>query len=65
MYVDLTIEKEFQLRKGLTVGLGMNVYNLLNSQRPVSFMKEDNELFGQVWGRQLPRWAQIKATLKF
>ena len=65
MYVDLTIGKEISIKKGLTVGLGLNVYNLLNSQRPVSFMKEDNEVFGQVWGRQLPRWAQIKATLKF
>jgi hypothetical protein len=65
MYVDLTIGKEISIKKGLTIGLGLNVYNLLNSQRPVSFMKEDIEVFGQVWGRQLPRWAQIKATLKF
>jgi hypothetical protein len=65
MYVDLTIEKEIHLKKGMTVGLGMNVYNLLNSQRPVSYMKEDNELFGQVWGRQLPRWLQFKMTLRF
>ena len=36
MYDDLTIEKELQLKKGMTIGLGMNVYNLLNSQRPVS-----------------------------
>jgi hypothetical protein len=63
--MDLTIEKEVHLKKGMTLGIGMNVYNLLNSQRPVSYMKEDNELFGQVWGRQLPRWTQIKATLKF
>lgn len=65
MYVDLTIEKEIHLKKGMTVGLGMNVYNLLNSQRPVSYMKENNELFGQVWGRQLPRWTQIKLTMRF
>jgi len=65
MYVDLTIEKEVHLKKGMTVGLGMNVYNLLNSQRPISFVKEDNELFGQVWGRQLPRWLQFKITMKF
>ncbi len=65
MYVDLTIEKEIPVQKGLTVGIGLNVYNLFNSQRPVSFMKEDNETFGQVWARQLPRWAQIKVILKF
>ena len=65
MYVDLAAEKDFRLRKGLVLGLGINAYNLLNSQRPVSFVKEDNSLFGQVWARQLPRWTQIKATLKF
>jgi hypothetical protein len=65
LYVDLAIEKDFHLRRGLTLGLGVNAYNLMNSQRPVSFSKEDNSLFGQVWARQLPRWTQIKATLRF
>lgn len=65
IYIDLAAEKEVRLKKGITVGLGMNVCNLLNSQRPVSYVKEDNELFGQVWGRQLPRWVQLKATIKF
>jgi hypothetical protein len=59
------IEKDFQLRRGIVLGLGVNVYNLMNSQRPASFVKEDNSLFGQVWARQLPRWTQIKASLKF
>jgi hypothetical protein len=65
MYVDLAIEKDFQLRRGITLGLGVNAYNVLNSQRPVSFVNADNSLFGQIWARQLPRWTQIKATLKF
>jgi hypothetical protein len=65
MYVDLAVEKDFRLRQGLTLGLGINAYNILNSQRPVSFIQSDNSLFGQVWARQLPRWTQIKATLKF
>jgi len=65
MYVDLAVEKDFRLRRGLSLGLGINVYNILNSQRPVSFVKDDNSLFGQVWARQLPRWTQIKAILKF
>jgi len=65
MYVDVAIEKDFRLRKGLVLGLGINAYNLLNSQRPVSLVKQDSPLFGQVWARQLPRWTQIKATLKF
>jgi hypothetical protein len=65
LYADLAVEKDFRLRNGLFLGLGLNVYNALNSQRPVSFVKDDNSLFGQVWARQLPRWTQIKATLKF
>jgi hypothetical protein len=43
----------------------VDLYNVLNSQRPVSLVNADNSLFGQVWARQLPRWTQIKATLKF
>ncbi len=65
MYVDILIEKSFRLGQGLLLDLGLNAYNLMNSQRPVSFVKQDNSLFGQVWARQMPRWAQIKATLRF
>jgi hypothetical protein len=45
--------------------VGMNAYNLFNSQRPVSYVKQDIETFGQVWARQLPRWIQFKAGLRF
>jgi len=65
MYVDLAVEKEFVIRGGFMLSVGLNAYNLLNSQRPVSFVKEDTELFGQVWGRQLPRWLQLKASVRF
>jgi hypothetical protein len=65
MYVDLAVEKDFRLKRGMTLSLGVNAYNLLNSQRPVSFAKEENVLFGQVWARQMPRWVQIKFSLKF
>ena len=65
MYMDLSIEKDFVLPGRFVLGLGLNVYNLFNSQRPISFIKEDTELFGQVWGRQLPRWLQFKAALRF
>ena len=65
LYVDLSAEKEFRLKGGTVLGVGVNVYNLLNSQRPVSYMKEDNELFGEVWARQLPRWVQLKANFRF
>jgi hypothetical protein len=49
----------------MTLGLGVNLYNLMNSQRPVSFVNADTEIFGRVWGRQLPRWVQFKASLRF
>ena len=49
----------------MTLDLGVNVYNLFNSQKPVSYVKEDSELFGQVWARQLPRWVQLKAAVRF
>lgn len=64
-YVDLMVGKDFRLSRGLILNLGVDAYNVFDSQRPVSFVKEDNSLFGQVWARQLPRWTQIKATLKF
>jgi hypothetical protein len=64
-YVDLLIQKDFRLRGGVILGLGVNVYNLMNSQRPVSFVKEDSSLFGQVWARQIPRWTKFNATLRF
>jgi len=65
MYLDLLIERDFRLRRGVVLGLGVNVYNLMNSQRPVSFVQEDNSLFGQIWARQMPRWTQIKTSLRF
>jgi hypothetical protein len=71
-YVDIAVEKDVRLRQGPTLGFGLNAYNLLNSQRPVSFFKNGevaagvaNPLFGQVWARQLPRWVQLKLVLKF
>jgi hypothetical protein len=64
-YVDLSIEKDFVLPGRFVLGLGLNIYNLFNSQRPISFVKEDTELFGQVWGRRLPRWLQFKAAFRF
>jgi len=65
MYVDLSVEKDFALPKGLVLGLRLNVFNLLSSQRPISFVKADTALFGEVWGRQLPRWLQFQVILKF
>ena len=65
MYVDLSLEKDFALPKGSILSLRLNVFNILNSQRPISFVKADTALFGEVWGRQEPRWLQLQAILKF
>ena len=64
-YMDLLIEKNFILLQGFVLGLRLNVYNLLNSQKPISFVKEDTTLFGQVWARQQPRWLQLQIVFKF
>jgi hypothetical protein len=65
MYVDLSVEKDFTLPRGFTLGVRLNAFNILNSQRPVSFVKADTALFGQVWGRQEPFWLQLQAILRF
>jgi hypothetical protein len=65
LYLDVSPQKEIRLKNGMTVGLGVTFYNLLNSRRLVSFVKEDNELFGLVWARRLPRWVQLKANFRF
>ena len=65
MYVDLAVEKDFKLTDGIAVGVRMNINNLFNSQKPISFVKADTTLFGEVWGRQLPRWLQFQLIVKF
>ncbi len=69
-YLDLGVEKRFGLgsiklpqRMGLT--LRLDVFNLLNSQRPLSYVKEDIPIFGEVWGRQRPRQARILIKLSW
>lgn len=67
-FLDLGAEKEFIL-----AGLGLpqstaltvraDIFNLFNSQKPVSYVKEDIPIFGQVWGRQQPR--QVRISIKF
>ncbi len=64
-YVDLSFEKDFALTRGYILGVRLNVFNVFNSQRPVSYVKADTALFGQVWGRQEPRWLQLQVILRF
>lgn len=70
IYFDLGVEKEIFLNSlnlpetmGLTVRL--DLLNLFNSQRPISFVKEDIPLFGEVWGRQQPRQARVMVRLRW
>lgn len=64
-YLDILAEKDFFLPGGMRIVVGLNVFNLINIQKPVSFIKEDTEQFGEVWGRQLPRWLQLKLAFRF
>lgn len=69
-YLDVGLEKEFVLQdftlfKGLTLTLRVDIFNLLNSQKPISYVKEDIPLFGEVWGRQQPRQTRIMIKLKW
>jgi len=64
-YVDLAVEKDFNLPEGFKLGLRLNANNILNSQTEVSFVRADTALFGEVWGRQLPRWFQFHVILKW
>ncbi len=68
-YIDMGLQKSILLSRliksfpeNLKVDLRLDIFNLLNSQKPVSYVKEDTLAFGQVWGRQQPREARI--TLK-
>ncbi len=69
-YLDLSLEKSFALASGgafrnAAVSVRLDVFNVLDSQRPISYVKEDVPLFGTVWGRQLPRQARVSAKLSF
>jgi len=64
-YVDLSVQKEFALPQGFSIGLRLNVYNLLNSQTAISYVRADTPLFEKVYGRQEPRWLQFHVMLKF
>ena len=69
-YFDVAVEKSFPLgssssREPLILSLRADIFNLFNSQKPISFVKEDTALFGQVWGRQQPRQARVMAKLSW
>lgn len=69
-YLDAGFEKEFKLQsfrlpQTMALILRVDIINLLDSQKPISYVKEDIPIFGQIWGRQQPRQARISVKLKF
>jgi len=49
----------------MALDLRVDILNILNSQQPISFVKEDIPIFGQIWGRQQPRQARILIRMKW
>jgi hypothetical protein len=69
-YLDLSLDKSFALPasglfRNASLGVRLDVFNVLNSQVPIAYVKEDVSIFGSVWGRQQPRQARVSASLKF
>jgi len=69
-YLDTGIEKEFKLSgirfaQTMAFTLRADIFNLLNSQTPISYVKENIPMFGLIWGRQQPRQARITAKIKW
>jgi hypothetical protein len=68
-YLDMGLEKEFSLaslglHQDLALTLRVDIFNILNSQKAISYVKEDIPIFGEVWGRQQPRQARIMVKFK-
>ena len=69
-YLDLSLEKTFALPLGgilrnASLSVRGDVFNILNSQAPIAYVKENIPIFGQIWGRQSPRQARVSAKLTF
>jgi len=69
-YLDLGVEKSFGLKAvrlspSMAFTVRLDIFNLLNSQTPISFVKEDIPIFGEIWERQQPRQARILIKLSW
>jgi hypothetical protein len=69
-YLDLSLEKTFRvpgpgIAKNVALSVRLDVFNILDSQQPIAYVKENIPVFGAVWGRQQPRQARVSAKLKF
>jgi len=48
----------------MSIALRADIFNVFDSQEPISYVKEDIPMFGQVWARQ-PRQARLTAKVKW
>ncbi|MFW6131944.1 MAG: TonB-dependent receptor [Candidatus Aminicenantaceae bacterium] len=69
-YLDIAVLKEIKFpgvipNKNLSLTIRLDIYNLFNSQKPISFVKEDINIFGSIWGRQQPRQAKLSMKIKW
>ncbi len=64
-YLDMAMEKEIYLFSGISATFRIDVFNLFNSQKPISLVREDTPAFGRVWGRQQPRQARFSLLIKW
>ncbi len=65
LWVDVTVTKDFKVWYDHTLQLRLDVFNLLNSQQPISFVEEDTVDFGTPYSRQAPRAIQLGISYKF
>ncbi len=64
-YADAALEKEVHLGGKFFLSIRFEVFNLFNSQKPISFVRVDTPAFGEVWGRQEPRQARLSLRLRW
>lgn len=65
LYLDAGIEKEFPLGAGVFLRVRADVFNVFNSQTPVSYVREDTPAFGMIWGRQQPRQVRLSFHIRW
>jgi hypothetical protein len=69
-YLDLGVEKTFSFYnlgffRSLHLTVRFDLLNIFNSQQPLSYVKENTLIFGQIWGRQQPRQARMTIKVKW
>lgn len=69
-YMDIGVEKEIKLQTAglsqpFSLILRIDVLNLWDSQKPISYVKQNIPVFGEVWGRQQPRQARVMIKMEW